>query len=72
MRHLGSPFLEAGMKCDICGSDRQDLVHVEVPRFASHPAAKTQVCPDCLSYDLLLALTGSTSCSAAKDLKPVA
>ena len=60
------------MKCDICGSERQDLVHVEVPGFAPRAVAKTQVCPRCLTYDLLLALTGATSYSDARDLKPVA
>ncbi len=60
------------MKCDICGSERQDLVNVEVPGFVPRAAAKTRVCPRCLTYDLLLALTGGTSYSEAKGLKPVA
>jgi len=60
------------MKCDICGSERQDLVHVEVPGFAPRAAATSVVCPRCLTYELLLALTGATSCPEARDLRPVA
>jgi hypothetical protein len=64
--------VEADMECDICDSESQDLVNVEVPRFASMPAARTRVCPRCLTYDMLRALVRVTSHSAASDLKPVA
>ncbi len=60
------------MECDVCGSERQELVRVEVAAFASAPAITTLVCPRCLGYDMLRALVRDSFGFSARGLKPVA
>jgi len=60
------------MECDICGFGRQGLVRVEVPRRDRTPAMWSQVCPCCLTYEMLRALVIRASLSPVQDLKPVA